>query len=170
MVTPCPQCQGRGEVPAEECGECGGSGRKTQKDTIKVEIPAGSYDGMVLRFRNGGHVGENGGPYGDLIVELQVESHEQFERRGDDIYMEISIPVSQAVLGGDVEVPTIHGEETLKIPKGTQSHEIFKLEEKGAPRLKESGFGDQYVRVKVEIPKRLNRKQRKIWEKIAEQE
>jgi molecular chaperone DnaJ len=168
VVAPCPNCEGAGEVPKKKCGECGGDGRKTEKKSIKIEVPQGSFDGMVLRFRNGGHAGQNGGPSGDLLVELQVKSHEKLERRGNDIYTEVTIPVTQAVLGGEIEVPSIHGNLKMKIPKGTQSHEIFKLEKKGAPKLKEDGFGDQYVRVKVEVPQKLGRKKKKLWRELAD--
>ena len=122
---------------------------------------------MVLRFRNGGHAGRNGGGYGDLYIELSVETHERFERREDDIYIDEHIDVTVAVLGGEIEVPTVHGDVKLKIPKGTQPNTIFRIAKKGAPKLGgRKGFGDQYVRVKVDVPKRLSRKEKKLWEEL----
>ena len=132
----------------------------------KVKIPEGSYDGMVLRFRHGGQAGKNGGEYGDLYVELQVEPHDVFERSGDDIYIEESIPVTTAVLGGEIDVPTVHGDVTLKVPKGTQPGAVFRLSKKGTPRLGGKGFGDEYVKIRVDIPKRISRKERKLWEEL----
>lgn len=166
MISQCPKCNGFGQIPEKECPNCGGNGIRVEKKDIKVSIPQGGYDGMVLRFRHGGNAGRNGGEPGDLYVELRVEAHERFERRQDDIYIDEEISVVTAVLGDVIVVPTLHGDVKLRIPAGTQPNTIFKLDKKGAPRLEGRGFGDQYVRVKVEIPKRLNRQQRKLWEEL----
>lgn len=166
MVTECPQCHGRGKVPKKICSECEGSGVKGEDEKVKIKIPPGSYDGMILRFGNGGNAGRNGGGYGDLYVELQVEPHEEFERREDDIYVDVNIPVVTAVLGGSIEVPTVHGSVTLKIPGGTQPNTVFRIAKKGVPKLSGKGFGDEYVRVKVDVPKRLSRKDRTLWEEL----
>lgn len=166
IVTACPECGGKGEIPEDVCDKCDGNGRINESKKVKIKIPEGSYDGMILRFGNGGNAGDNGGGYGDLYVELMVEPHDYFERKGDDIYVDINIPVSKAVLGGVESVRTIHGDVDLKIPKGTQSHSVLRLSNKGASRLGGGGFGDQYVRVVVDIPKRLNRKERKLWEEL----
>lgn len=168
IVTECPNCRGRGEIPEEECEECNGRGIIKDKSKIEVEIPKGSYDGMVLRFRNGGNAGKNGGPPGDLYLELQVEPHEIFERQGNDIYVDKEIPAKMAALGGEIQVETLHGEVTLKIPNGTQPGTIFRLADKGAPKLKDDGFGDEYVRVEVKIPENLSKKEREKWEELGE--
>lgn len=170
IVTECPDCNGRGEKPVEKCPQCKGSGIQTETKKVKVEIPKGSYDGMILRFRHGGHSGKNGGECGDLFVELQVEPHESFERREDDIYTDVSIPVTIAVLGGEVKVPTPHGDVMMKIPSGTQPETIFRLSGKGSPRLGKKGFGDEYVRVKVDVPKRVSRKEKKLWKELSGKE
>lgn len=167
VVAPCPECKGKGVKPEKVCDKCQGSGIVTEKKKVKVSIPQGSYDGMVLRFRNGGHAGRDGGSSGDLFIELHVDSHKNFVRRDDDIYVDVDIPVTVAVLGGEVEVTTLHGDMQLKIPKGTQPNSIFRLSKKGVPKLGGKGFGDEYVRVKVEVPKKLSREDRKLWEKLA---
>lgn len=167
-VAECPDCSGRGETPKEKCDDCGGKAIKTEKKKTKIKIPEGSFDGMVLRFRNGGHAGEQGGEYGDLYIELQVTSHETFERRDDDIYIDLTIPVTMAVLGGELDVPTIHGDMRMKIPAGTQPGAIFRLSKKGAPKLNGRGFGDEYVRTEVEIPKKLKKDEKKLWEELRE--
>ncbi|MBN1618583.1 molecular chaperone DnaJ [Candidatus Dojkabacteria bacterium] len=167
IITDCPDCKGQGKMPKDICNKCNGTGLGQEKKKIKISIPKGSYDGMVLRFVHGGNAGRNGGETGDLYIEVKVEAHELFEREGDDIYMDLFIPLKTAVLGDVISVKTIHGEVDLKIPAGTQSHSIFKLTGKGAPILKSEKFGDQYIRVKVEIPKKLNRKQKKLWEELG---
>lgn len=166
VVTVCPECGGSGSVPEDVCDKCNGSGKIREKKTIKIKIPEGSYDGMVLRFGSGGNAGDNGGGYGDLYVELQVEPDDYFERKGDDIYVDINIPVAKAVLGGVEIVKTLHGDVDLKIPKGTQSHTVLKLSDKGAPKLNRRGYGDQYVRVVVDIPARISRKEKRLWEEL----
>ncbi|MEA3357216.1 MAG: molecular chaperone DnaJ [Patescibacteria group bacterium] len=168
VVIECPDCQGRGEVPKTVCDKCGGNGVSVEKKTIKLKIPQGSYDGMILKFRNGGHAGSNGGNYGDLYVRLQVASHKTFERRGDDIYINLNIPVAVAVLGDSLKVPTLHGDIKMKIPAGTQPNAIFRLAKKGSPKLGGRGFGDQYVRVIVDIPKKLRRKDKKLWQQLRD--
>lgn len=166
IVSNCPTCGGSGEVADKKCDKCGGDGVVREKKRVTIKVPQGSYDGMILRFRNGGNAGVNGGGYGDLFVELQVEPHESFERKGDDIYIDVHIPVTLAVLGGVAQVQTLHGEVDLKIPVGAQSHSIFRLSGKGAPKLEGRGNGDEYVRVIVDIPKRVNRKERRVWESL----
>jgi len=167
MVSECSACRGRGKIPEKECATCEGSGRVAEEKSVKITIPKGSYDGMVLRFRNGGHAGQNGGEYGDLYIELQVDLHETFDRRGDDIYVEVNIPVVTAVLGGEISVATVHGDVMMKIPKGTQPNAIFRLSKKGVPKLRGDGFGDEYVQVNIDVPKRLSRKERRLWEELG---
>ncbi len=169
VVTECPVCHGRGTVAERSCKECDGDGVVTERKKITIKIPQGSYDGMILRFRHGGQAGRNGGEYGDLYIELQVEPHAKFERREDDIYVDVMVPVVSAVLGDTIEVPSVHGDVRLKVPSGTQPNTVFKLSKKGAPRLNGKGFGDEYVRVKVEVPKRIGRREKKLWEELKEQ-
>jgi len=134
---------------------------------MKIKIPAGAYDGMVLRFREGGNAALDG-EYGDLYIELEVEPSEKFDRRGNDLYSVESIPIHTAVLGGTVEVETIDGKVKLKIPAGTQPGTIFKIKGKGAPILrKENTRGDLYVKVNVDIPKRLKKEERRLWEELS---
>ncbi len=166
MISECPTCQGAGEIPKKKCKECKGSGIQEEKSKVKVKIPEGAYDGMILRFRNGGNAGRNGGDYGDLYVEVQVEPHDVYERQGDDIYVDMTIPVTMAVLGDEVDVPTIHGDVKMKIPAGTQPGAIFRLSGKGAPKIKGRGFGDEYVRVKVEVPEKLSKEEKEMWERL----
>jgi len=167
VVGVCDMCQGKGEIPEEKCKVCGGIGTESEEKTMKIKIPAGAYDGMTLRFRAGGNAGRRNGTPGDLYIEVEVEPSEEFERRGSDIYSTQEVSVYTAVLGDTIKVNTIHGEVKLKIPKGTQPSTVFRIEDKGAPVLgKEDQTGDHYVKVDVEIPKRLSRKEKKLWEEM----
>jgi len=167
MVTECPDCESRGRIPEENCPDCNGAGIVNKEEDFKLKIPAGAYDGMTLRFGGGGNVPPGGGESGDLYVELMVEPHEQFERRGDDIYSEVSVDIPTAVLGGKTKVQTILGDVDLKIPAGTQSGTVFKLKRKGAPVIGHpSRRGDHYVKVNVHIPEKLSKEEKKIWEML----
>ncbi|MFH1547448.1 MAG: molecular chaperone DnaJ [bacterium] len=167
VVSECSTCRGKGKVSKAECKVCSGEGVIEKEETVKIKIPEGAYDGMVLRFGNGGNAGKNGGAYGDLYIELNIEPHVYYERKGDDIYVDVHVPVKLAVLGGKIDVKTIHGNVDMKVPFGTQPHTIFRLSKKGAPRLDGRGYGDQYVRVIVDVPKRISREDRKMWESIS---
>lgn len=170
VVGTCEKCNGTGQIPEEKCKNCGGLGVVSEEENMKVKIPAGAYDGMILRFRAGGNAGRRNGISGDLYIEIEVEPSREFERRGSDIYSTEEIPVYTATLGGKIEVSTIGGEVKLKIPQGTQPNTVFRLEDKGAPVLgKEGKYGDHYVKVEVNIPTRLSKKERKIWEEMAEE-
>ncbi len=167
VMSTCSNCQGTGTIIDNPCKQCKGTGVKSLEESLTIKIPAGAYDGMVLRFRGGGNVGRNGGSVGDLYIEIEVEASSKFERRGNDIYSQESIPVYTAVLGDTISVRTILEDVKLKIPKGTQSGTIFKLKGKGCPIFNEKGErGDQYVRINVEIPGRLTRKEKELWEKL----
>jgi len=171
VMATCSNCGGTGQVIEDPCDKCKGSGLETKEETFTVKIPAGAYDGMVLRFRGGGNVGRNDGAAGDLYIEIEVEASEKFERRGDDIYSQESIPVHVAVLGDTIKVETIFKDVKLKIPKGTQPGTIFKIKGKGCPVFNEEDErGDHYVRVNVDVPTRISRKERKLWEQLAEEE
>lgn len=168
VMAQCSKCKGLGTIPEQECTKCGGSGLESKTEEVKIKVPAGAYDGMVLRFREGGNASLDG-EYGDLFIELEVEPSEIFERRGNDLYSVESVPIHTAVLGGKIDVSTIKGSVKLKIPSGTQPGTIFRVKGEGSPILgKEGEKGDLYVRVDIEIPKRLKKEERKLWEKLSD--
>ena len=163
----CQECGGTGFVIDDPCDVCHGSGVKDMEEGMTIKIPAGAYDGMVLRFGGGGNAGRNGGAVGDLYVEIGVDSSPKFERRGNNIYSEIDISVYTAVLGDVVNVETIFEDVKLKIPKGTQPGTIFKLKGKGVPLFNSpKDRGDHYVRVNIEIPTKLSRQEKELWEEL----
>lgn len=167
-ATVCPDCQGRGKTVSKKCSICLGEGRESKDEELKIKIPPGIPDGVTIRFRDSGNAGMHGGSYGDLYITIDVEDHPVLERRGDDVYMETDIDVTAAVLGEEIEVPSVRGKINLKIPAGTQAGKLFRLSGKGGPKFKGSGNGDQYVKVNVKIPKKLSRKQTEYWQKLAE--
>jgi len=169
VVIECPDCGGSGESAEEICPDCNGQGLKPESEKIKIKIPAGAYDGMILRFRNGGDYIKGVSEPGDLYVQLNVSSHEEFDRRGDDIYSEIEISPQIAVLGDTVKVNTVHGDVKLKIPAGTQPGTVFRIKEKGAPLIQSGSIGDHYVKVNVNIPKKVSRSEKKLWEQLREE-
>jgi molecular chaperone DnaJ len=164
---PCPTCGGRGEVISTPCHTCRGSGleRKTIKKT--VQIPAGVDNGTQIRLAGEGEPGTLGGPQGNLYLLLSVKSHKFFKRRENDILLNLDINVAQAVLGAEVEVPTVDGTSKLKIPAGTQPGKVFTLKARGVPYLRKSGRGDQMVVINVDIPSKLTKEQRELFEKLA---
>ncbi len=164
----CPECQGKGKIITKKCKKCEGQGRVVSSEDFKIKIPPGIPDNVTLKFRDRGNAGMLGGNHGDLYITVEVEPHPELERRGDDIYSSKKIDVTTAVLGDEVKIESVRGELTLKIPPGTQSGKIFKLSEKGGPKFKGRGNGDHYVKVEVEIPEKLTRKQRELWEGLSE--
>ena len=166
--TTCDQCGGTGKEIKEKCQDCHGAGRRRETHSVKVTIPAGIEDGNQIRLQGQGNAGENDGPYGDLYVVFNVKPSSQFVRRGSEIYYEMPINFVQATLGDDVQIPTVHGNVSLKIPAGTQTGTTFRLKGKGAPRLNGSGTGNQQVKVKVEIPKKLTKEQAEILRQFAD--
>ncbi len=162
----CSQCKGTGEIIKDPCQECGGDGRREVKKSIKVDIPEGVKDGMRLRVPGEGEAGPNGGPFGDLYVDLSVSEHDIFSRRGDDILCVVPVNYTQLVFGDEIEVPGIDGTEKLMIPKATRSGKVFRLRGKGAKQVNSSYRGDQLVKVQVYIPKRITQEQREILEKL----
>lgn len=164
VVVACPDCNGTGEHIKKKCKDCDGHGINQEKSDVKINVPAGAYDGMVLRYRGSGSAGRNGGSVGDLFIEVVVEPHDEFERRGNDIHTKLNIPVVDAVLGATHEVDTVMGDVKLKIPEGTQSETILRIKSKGSPVVGKDGQrGDHYVRVIVDIPK-VKGKDKKVWE------
>lgn len=167
-VTTCPTCAGSGQVAKEKCDKCGGDGINERKEELKVKVPAGIPDGVTLRFQAAGDYGQRGGTPGDLFLTIEIESHPRLERRGDDIYLDQDVDVVSAVLGGEVEIPTVHGNLTIKIPEGSQPGKVLKLSGKGGPKFRGNGNGDQYVKLNVKIPEKLSREQKSAWESLRE--
>ena len=157
---PCPHCGGRGTIIKNPCKTCRGTGKTSARKTLEVKIPAGIDDDQNIALRGQGDAGTNGGPAGDVIVHVTVKTDNVFERDGYDVYVRVPITYSQAVLGAEIEVPTVDGKVAQKIPEGTQSGTKFRLRGQGIQSLNGRGRGDQYVIVDVEIPKKLNRTQR----------
>ena len=157
---PCPHCGGRGTIIKNPCKTCHGTGKTAARKTLEVKIPAGIDDDQNMALRGQGDAGSNCGPAGDVIVHVTVKRDAVFERDGYDVYVRVPITYSQAVLGAEIEVPTVDGKVAQKIPEGTQSGTKFRLRGQGIQYLNGRGRGDQYVIVEVEIPKKLNRTQR----------
>ena len=164
----CPTCNGSGSKIEKTCSRCRGEGREAKTAKINVRIPAGVDTGSRLRCVGNGEAGVSGGQPGDLYIVLTVKDHEIFERQGQDLFCEIPIKFTLATLGGTIEVPTLFGKASLKIPVGTQSGTTFRLRSKGMPSLRKGGVqGDQLVRVHVEVPKKLTDEQRTLLEEFA---
>ena len=166
--TVCSKCKGKGEVPENICRKCGGSGKTRQTKRLKVKIPAGVNHGSAIRIAGAGEGGEENG---DLYLRIKVREHDEFEREGYDIYSEVMISYSSAVLGDNIEVNTIDGKVKLNIPAGTMSHTQFKLRGKGVPHPNNNRTrGDQYITVKIEVPKKISREEKAILEKLKDLE
>jgi len=163
----CPACQGAGQIIKERCADCRGQGRIEREKTIELRIPPGVDTGTRLRVQGEGEVGPNGGTAGDLYVVLEVKEHPFFERRNADLYCTIPVSVAQATLGADLQVPGLAGEETLKIPEGTQGGAVFRLRGKGLADPHGGGNGDLYYHVRVLTPTKLTREQRKLIEQLG---
>lgn len=168
QVSACPECRGAGEIIKSPCTNCHGKGLEKQKRQISVKIPAGVDSGNRLRVSGEGNHGEGGGPAGDLYVFISVKSHAYFKREEDSIYLSISLPYAQLVLGTEVTVPTLSGKTKLKVPAGTQPGTLFRLKGKGVAHLQKYGTGDQYVEVSVAIPKTLNSQEKKVVQELAD--
>lgn len=159
---PCPTCKGEGEINESPCTKCHGKGNIRKTKTIEVDIPAGIDDGQMIKLSGQGEIGEKGGPRGDLFIIVNVQRHAIFEREGYDVYVEMPITFSQAALGDKIEVPTLHGKVAYTIPEGTQTGTVFRLREKGIPKLRSNSKGDQYVKVVIDTPRKLNDKQKEL--------
>ena len=172
-VEQCPSCKGSGcaeGTTAEVCAQCGGSGQVQQRrrKTIKVNVPAGIDSDQTISLRGQGNAGRNGGPAGDLLIIINVRPHELFRRDGSNVWCDAPITFTQAVLGGEMEIPTIDGKVKYTIPEGTQTGTTFRLRGKGIPNLSGRGRGDQYVTVNIETPRNLNREQKEALRKFGE--
>ena len=158
----CDHCGGSGKIIDNPCRSCNGNGRVRRATERKIDIPAGIDDGQIINIRGGGDAGANGGPSGDLRVNVNVRPHPIFERSGFDVFSEIPITFTQAALGDEITVPTLDGKVKFTIHEGTQPGDEFKLKGKGIKRLNYSGFGDQYVKIVLEVPKNLSKEQKDI--------
>jgi len=167
QVITCPTCDGSGEVITTPCHQCRGRGLEKRTVRKKVRIPAGVDNGTQIRLAGEGQPGAYGGPNGNLYIEIRVKEHQYFRRKDNDILLDLNINVAQAVLGAEIEVPTVDGKAKLTIPPGTQPGKVFRLKGKGVPNLRGNGRGDQLVIVNVEIPTRLTPEQRELFEKLA---
>ncbi|MGX5658219.1 molecular chaperone DnaJ [Castellaniella ginsengisoli] len=158
----CPTCHGTGQEITDPCGDCDGVGRIRKNKTLQVKIPAGIDDGMRIRSTGNGEPGLNGGPPGDLYVEIRIKPHGIFERQGEDLHCELTIPFTKAALGGVQEVPTLSGRGEITIPEGTQTGKTFRLRGKGIKGVRSSYPGDLYCHIVVETPVRLNDEQKAL--------
>jgi molecular chaperone DnaJ len=162
----CSTCHGAGSVISDPCTNCRGEGRVVQQKTIDAKIPAGVEDGTRIRFTGVGEAGVHGGPPGDLYLVLRVKQHAFFERQGNDLYCVVPISYTQAAVGTEIQVPTLEGEQTLKIPEGTQSGTVLKLRGKGVPVLNGHGKGNLFVEVRVQTPTKLTKRQRELLQEL----
>ena len=167
-VQTCSRCGGTGQVVENPCKECGGSGKVRKTVTIAVEVPAGVDNDSVISIKGQGEPGTNGGPNGDLYVVISVEPHKLFKRNGEDLWLEIPITFDQAALGAEIVVPTLKEKVSYKIPEGTQPDTVFRLRGKGIKSLRSNRTGDLYVKVNLEIPTKLNSKQKKLIKELGE--
>ena len=160
--TTCRQCQGRGEYIEEPCPECQGQGRYEKEVQVEVKIPAGVDTGTQVRLKGEGEAGFQGSTPGDLYIRIRVKPHKIFERQGKELYLKAPLPFATACLGGELEVPTLDGKTKIKIPAGTQSGVIFRIKDKGIPDLHGYGKGGLNVEVYIDVPKKLNKKQKEL--------
>jgi len=164
----CPHCRGSGKIIPEPCSACGGAGRVKRQKTLEVKIPAGIDDGMRIRSSGNGEPSPNGGPPGDLYIEIRVKPHDIFERDGDDLHCKVPVGMVTAALGGEVQVPTLAGKAAIDIPEGTQTGKQFRLRGKGIKGLRASYPGDLYCHILVETPVKLTEYQRKLLRELEE--
>lgn len=158
----CPKCHGSGKIIPEPCAACGGAGRIKRNKTLEVKIPAGIDNGMRIRSTGNGEPGTNGGPSGDLYVEIHIKPHPVFQREGDDLHCEMPISFAKAALGGEIEVPTLTGKVSFTVPEGTQTGKTFRLKGKGVKGVRSGYTGDLFCHVVVETPVKLTEKQKDL--------
>ena len=164
----CPHCRGTGKIIPEPCTTCNGQGKVKQQKTLEVKIPAGIDDGMRIRSTGNGEPGTNGGPPGDLYIEIRTKKHDIFEREGDDLHCQVPVSFITAALGGEIEVPTLAGKAAIDIPEGTQAGKQFRLRGKGIKGVRSSYPGDLYCHIVVETPVKLTEYQRKLLRELEE--
>ena len=164
----CTRCGGKGKIIHQPCSACKGAGVERKRRTIQASIPAGIDNGQTISIRGQGHAGKNGGPSGDLLITITVRPHELFRREGTSVLCDAPITFAQAVLGAELEIPTIDGKVKYDLPEGTQTGTIFRLKGKGIPSINGRGRGDQYVTVYIETPRNLNKEQKEALKKFAE--
>lgn len=165
----CSTCEGEGEIVESPCPKCSGKGSTRKVKTIEVDIPAGIDDGQMIKLSGQGEIGIKGGPRGDIYLIVNIAPHPLFTREGNDIHFEMPITFVQAALGDEIEVPTLDGKVKYKVPEGTQTGTVFRLREKGIPRLRGNSRGDQYVKIVVDVPKKLNETQKDILREFAKE-
>ncbi|WP_018591475.1 molecular chaperone DnaJ [Terrisporobacter glycolicus] len=165
----CSTCNGEGEVIDSPCSKCHGKGSIRKTKTIEVDVPAGIDEGQMIKLSGQGELGTRGGPRGDLYIEVSVNAHQLFTREGYDVYLEMPITFAQATLGDEIQVPTLDGKVQYQVPEGTQTGTVFRLKGKGIPKLRSNVRGDQYVKVTVEIPRKLNDKQKELVRQFAKE-
>lgn len=166
MSQACPACNGTGRKVTKVCSSCGGRAHLFKTETVKVKIPPGADTGSRVRLRGMGGAGMGGGPAGDLLIEITVKPHRLFKRKGDDVYLELPITFNEAALGAKIEIPTLDGTANMTLPAGTQGGQRLKLKGKGFPATKSGVRGNQYVDIKIVIPKGIDTKEREIVERI----
>ena len=164
----CPDCNGSGKRIKKKCSNCGGTGYHNVKEKVDISIPAGISTGQQVRIQGYGERGENGGPNGDLYIEIRVRPHKYFIREGDDIYIKVPITSIEATLGNKIDVPTPYGDVELTIPAGTQPNSKLRLKGYGVKNLRGNSKGDQYVEIEVNIPKKLSKEEKELYEKLSD--
>ncbi|MFN3610669.1 molecular chaperone DnaJ [Tepidimonas sp.] len=164
----CPHCHGSGKIIPEPCPTCRGEGKIKRHKTLEIKIPAGIDDGMRIRSSGNGEPGRNGGPPGDLYIEIRIRKHDLFERDGDDLHVQVPISITTAALGGEVDVPTLDGKATIDIPEGTQHGKTFRLRGRGIKGVRSSYPGDLYAHIAVETPVKLTEHQRRLLRELDE--
>jgi molecular chaperone DnaJ len=166
LSQPCPRCRGNGTIIEEPCPTCRGSGRERRTKRYTIKIPAGARDGTRIRLKGKGEAGWDGGPAGDLYVVTRVEPSTTFQRRGDDLVVDVSVPFADAALGTTASVPTPDGPVSVKIPAGSEDGKLLRVRGKGSPHLKSSGRGDVIARVRIKVPKKLSKRERELLEEL----
>jgi molecular chaperone DnaJ len=164
---PCIACEGTGEEIVDRCSDCGGDGRVPRSDVVAVEVPPGVSDGLELRVQGAGHAGRGGGSPGDLYLSLQVSDDPIFERRGQDVFAVLEVPMVQASLGTQLDVETLDGVERVELDPGTESGTVVRLRGQGVPNLGRRGRGDLFLTIQVQTPRDLNKVERELLEELA---
>lgn len=164
----CDACKGEGKIISDPCPACNGKGKLRNTVKLKINVPSGIDDGQTISLRGEGDPGSKGGPNGDLYINIRVKPHPLFKRQNNDVVCEVPITFTQAALGAELEVPTLDGKVKYTVPEGTQTGSVFRLKGKGIPFLRGNGRGDQYVKVNIDVPKKLNEKQKSLLREFAE--